>query len=318
MSAKQHQIHGDEQSFGDIRRNLVNLALALESRDQRWRFIDAVAYRTTPAYETYDGSTYTVATAWAAAHAYAVGLFIKPNTANGFIYENVAIAGTGTSAGAEPTWGTTLGADTIDNAGANQITWRCRGLHVLKTLADLSAIMSAGDPLKYFVGETYFYGRVMNVTSKRIAIQGAPLNSLKPLNGLYVGLPELAVVLRHVIPGAYDGAVRDLLIPVGLQSCRWLQAPGYLVYFECRNVTTSDTGTKPKINVKVGGNLISVNNANLGVQMVNASYQSNSPVAINVANYKITDEVDYDIRCTAAGGVGDADDLVVHSVFVLE
>lgn len=68
---------------------------------------------------------------WAAATAYTVGTFRRPTTANGFRYEVTAIAGTGTSAGAEPTWPTTVGLTVIDNPGANQITWTCRSYSVV-------------------------------------------------------------------------------------------------------------------------------------------------------------------------------------------
>lgn len=70
--------------------------------------------------------------AWAAATAYTVGTFRRPTNANvnGFRYEVTAIAGTGTSGGAEPAWPTTPGSTVIDNAGPNQITWTCRTFEV--------------------------------------------------------------------------------------------------------------------------------------------------------------------------------------------
>lgn len=61
---------------------------------------------------------------WAATTAYAVGAIVKPATANNFRYQVIAIAGTGTSGGAQPTFPTSLGATVVDNAGANQITWQ--------------------------------------------------------------------------------------------------------------------------------------------------------------------------------------------------
>jgi hypothetical protein len=63
---------------------------------------------------------------WVTATAYTVGTFRRPITANGLRYEVTAIAGTGTTGGAEPTWPIMPGATVIDNAGANQITWTCR------------------------------------------------------------------------------------------------------------------------------------------------------------------------------------------------
>lgn len=64
-------------------------------------------------------------TAWQAATAYAVGDIVIPTTTNFHAYQVSSISGTGTSAGAEPTWPTTPGTTVIDNAGANQITWTC-------------------------------------------------------------------------------------------------------------------------------------------------------------------------------------------------
>ncbi len=71
--------------------------------------------------------------AWQAATAYAVGTFRRPVAPNGFRYEVTAIAGTGTSGGAEPAWPTTVGATVIDNPGANQITWTCRSHDITDT-----------------------------------------------------------------------------------------------------------------------------------------------------------------------------------------
>lgn len=74
---------------------------------------------------TLSGQSYTYQT-WAAATAYAVGTYRAPTVPNGFRYSVESISGTGTSGGTEPVWPTTLGATVIDNAGANQITWKCR------------------------------------------------------------------------------------------------------------------------------------------------------------------------------------------------
>ena len=71
--------------------------------------------------------------AWVTATAYAVGVFRRPTTANGFRYEVTAIAGTGTSGAVEPVWPTSIGATVIDNAGADQIEWTCRSFAVTDT-----------------------------------------------------------------------------------------------------------------------------------------------------------------------------------------
>lgn len=71
--------------------------------------------------------TIPVPAAWATATVYPLGALVrKTGTApNPLLYFRViAKSGTGTSGTPEPTWPTTAGATVIDNAGANQLTWR--------------------------------------------------------------------------------------------------------------------------------------------------------------------------------------------------
>ena len=69
-------------------------------------------------------------TAWATATPYAVGTVVRPASGNGFLYEAVAISGSGTS-GSTPTWPTVVGETVIDNAGSNQIIWSCIGESII-------------------------------------------------------------------------------------------------------------------------------------------------------------------------------------------
>lgn len=70
-----------------------------------------------------------VASTWLTATVYAVGAYVVPTTFGsltgsvGRVFKCTAVAGTGTSGGAQPTWPTTAGGTVTDNAGANQITW---------------------------------------------------------------------------------------------------------------------------------------------------------------------------------------------------
>jgi hypothetical protein len=67
---------------------------------------------------------------WVTATAYAVGVFRRPTVKNGYRYKVTAVAGTGTSGGAEPIWPTAIGAVVVDNPGANQITWTCQAFDI--------------------------------------------------------------------------------------------------------------------------------------------------------------------------------------------
>ena len=64
---------------------------------------------------------------WAATTVYAVGDVVKDTSSNKTIYFHAtSTSGTGTSGGSEPTWNTSEGQTTTDNAGANQIVWTTR------------------------------------------------------------------------------------------------------------------------------------------------------------------------------------------------
>ena len=56
--------------------------------------------------------------AWSAAAAISAGAKIRPTSTNNRIYQ---AGGSGTTAGSEPTWPTTIGATVVDN----DITWTC-------------------------------------------------------------------------------------------------------------------------------------------------------------------------------------------------
>lgn len=51
------------------------------------------------------------------------------------VFEVTAIAGTGTTGAAEPAWDVVVGNTTIDNAGANQVTWTTRSITLRKWMA---------------------------------------------------------------------------------------------------------------------------------------------------------------------------------------
>lgn len=59
--------------------------------------------------------------AWIATHAYTISFQIVDS--NGNVQTVVGVSGTGTSGSTHPTWATTIGSQTIDNAGSNQIIW---------------------------------------------------------------------------------------------------------------------------------------------------------------------------------------------------
>ena len=135
---------------------------------------------------------------------------------------------------------------------------------------------------------------------------------------LEYGVPEQVVVVNFFVSGNYGDGVADLLAADMNTYFRWQQSKAYLVAFSCTEKTV-DTGTEPKVNVKVNGTAVSTNDTNLGVQLTTAgTWVDNSAVAINTTYYDINPNEAVEITCTAAGGTGDAAYLTVQTTFVLE
>jgi hypothetical protein len=80
---------------------------------------------------------------WSPVTAYALNTFVNPG--NGYVYLASSISGTGTSDSVAPAWPTGVGQTIIDNAGPNQIVWKCYAPYVAPVSsadalpADLSA-----------------------------------------------------------------------------------------------------------------------------------------------------------------------------------
>jgi hypothetical protein len=274
---------------------------------QKWNLIDTADYTATPTTEEFDGSTFNNVSDWAAATGYTAGDFVKPATANGYIYECVT---NGTSGGAEPAFGTTIGADTADNT----TSWRCRGLHVVTTSADLTGSIAVGSPLKYVYSSTTFYGMCVGITASRIAVAGAPMLSNVNLSALSFGQPERVVQVTMWKDGDFDGGVADVVIEPQL---KWQLADAYLVsaYIAAAG---DDTGAdNAQVNVEVGGSAVFRNDGDDGYSVA-TSFVESSYVDINVSNYKIERGDALNPTVTAAGSNGDGTDLSIVCAFVLE
>jgi len=186
-------------------------------------------------------------------------------------------------------------------------------------MADTS-LMKVGLPIKWTQAGTVYYAIVVTVTANvSITIRGAPFQTGGVVvSNLYVGAPELVQTREFYVPGAFGVAVQDILASVGGQYARWDLGAARLVTFAAVE-KTADTGTEPKINVKSNGNLVSTEDGNLGLQPVAAgTWVYNSNVAIETTNYIVSRGHALDIRCTAAGGAGNAADLSLVMTFVLE
>lgn len=178
--------------------------------------------------------------------------------------------------------------------------------------------MKVGLPIKYTIAATDYYGVVAAlVEDTSIDIFGAPMGG--DLTALWVGPAQRVVPVRYFVGGTYGDNVIATLLKTDMMTYEWWDfTAAYLVYFACIH-SGVDTGAEAKINVNVNGAAVSTNDTNKGVQLgAIDTWVGNSPVAINVSNYDIQWHEAIEINCTEAGGTGDAENLTVACVFVLE
>lgn len=179
------------------------------------------------------------------------------------------------------------------------------------TMSDTTGI-AVGLPLKYTISATVYYAVVVAVVANTsMDIAGASLGG--DVSGLYVGRPEMVVVETWFVPSTYGDGAADLLDADNNEAYDWWYEAAYLVAFQVKH-KTDDTTTEPKVNLKAGGNLISTNDSNNGVQ-VSTSWQENG--LVNTTNYAVARGEAIEVACTVAGGTGDAADLSVAALFVL-
>lgn len=127
---------------------------AADFMSKLYTYIEAMGWVKEKGLEVADGA------AWQNTHAYSQGDVVKPTTPNGFIY---ICSTAGTSAGSEPSWGTTLKGETTSS------TAKFRAYYVGRVY---SSIGEAGTEPKNYV---YLYGLTDTMYCYLLGIIGTPL-----------------------------------------------------------------------------------------------------------------------------------------------
>lgn len=187
------------------------------------------------------------------------------------------------------------------------------------TCSDTSPF-SVGLPLKYTYGGTTYYGIVSAVlTDSYIDIVGAPLNTGSALTALYVGTPEMLFPVDFFIPSTYGASTGDKLASMADTYFRWNLPKANLVHFQAIQKKADSGGSQPKVNVKIEGYKVSNYDSSNGIQLSDyGSWVSNPDVSIDTTRYEIERGEDVEITCTAAGSTGDAEDLTISCLFVMQ
>jgi len=177
---------------------------------------------------------------------------------------------------------------------------------------------AVGMAVRWTQSGTDYYGIVSAVSaSTSITVHGPALSTSVNITALYAGDDSRIVQRDVLISGNYGDGAADLIASDNKSAWRWNGPAAHLVHFAAIH-NSDDTGAnQPKVNVKVGGNAVSTNDSNNGVQ-VGTTWQDNPAAEVNASNYAVSNGDAIEIACTVAGSNGDASDLTVGIVFVLD
>ncbi|MFA7177762.1 MAG: hypothetical protein WC114_10975, partial [Smithellaceae bacterium] len=198
-----------------------------------------------------------------------------------------------------------------------------------KILMSDTSQMEVGYPVRYEYLGTVYYGIVAEVSENvHVTIRGAALDVGEDLTDLRVGPAARVVVERLSIPGAYlvpwhvptgTGSEADMLAEIARRAVAWRHGPAKLVAMAVTQATADGTA-QPKFNVSIAGDVVLTQDAGAGIQVsaTPGAWTWSSAVGIDAAEYSIATGDALEIVCTASGSDGEACDLSVELLFVLE
>lgn len=185
------------------------------------------------------------------------------------------------------------------------------------TMSDTS-MLKVGLALRYSYDGATYYGIVMAISANTyIDLAGAPLNMAKDLTALAFGSTAKVIQVDFFVADTYADGADDTLLASDMNTAfSWMGPKAYLAAFKVKH-KTDDSGTQPKVNVMVNGQAVGTEDSGNG-PAVSTSWAYCSAVALDTTKYDINKDEAVEVACKAAGGTGDAADLTVECLFVLE
>lgn len=180
------------------------------------------------------------------------------------------------------------------------------------------AIHAKGRPIRYKdAGGGYNYGIITDYATGTVTLAGAPMTTNCD-EVLEYGDFTRVVPVEVMIPSSFAaaGASSTLINTVLKSDLAWRMGKAYLVQFYII-VDTDDSGAnQTRVNVNIAGSAVGTANTNAGVAIAE-TWQSTT-TDINTSNYDIAFGEAIELTCDANGTNGDAKDLTVSMIFVLE
>ncbi|MEN6550216.1 MAG: hypothetical protein ABFE07_29580 [Armatimonadia bacterium] len=181
-----------------------------------------------------------------------------------------------------------------------------------------TAGLKAGLALRYSYNGGTYYGIITALSANSyIDLAGAPLDTGQNLTALAFGSTAKVIQVDFFVADTYADGADDTLLASDMNTAfSWMGPKAYLVAFKVKH-KTDDSGTQPKVNVMVNGQAVGTEDSGNG-PTVSTSWVYGSAVALDATKYDINKDEAVEVACKAAGGTGDAADLTVECLFVLE
>lgn len=189
---------------------------------------------------------------------------------------------------------------------------------------DWTGTILPGMWLKLKLSGTYIYAAVQAVaysSNTTVTIVGPDLTTgAGDLAEAFYADPTIPPI-EYMVEGNWAAAIEtDLLRDVAKTPIKWLSSKAYLVGYSASQETV-DTGAEGKLNVEINGASVNTNDSNNGIQLGAAntwvdSWSATDAGGMSTSNYDINFGEELELSCTAAGGSGDARNLVAVLIFV--
>lgn len=177
--------------------------------------------------------------------------------------------------------------------------------------------LAVGLSVKYRYDGTDYYGVINSINGSTVTIHGAPLDTGETIESIHIGPPPEEI--NFSISNMYGDDVENELLLTDMNTVyKWSLPNAYIVKMEATHIAADTGANQPKINMIVDGEYISNNDNNLGIQLSTAETWVQTTSNISTSGYNLSKDDTIEIVCTAAGSNGDAENLVVKALVVID
>jgi len=181
-----------------------------------------------------------------------------------------------------------------------------------------SAMLTVGTPIRVTQGGVVRYAVVSAKTGTYVDILGPALNIAQAITAFEASTPDRVIQCDLFIAGLYAGTTGEKVASVMRTRNRWMMGPARIVHFAAVH-HVADTTVQPRVNLANASVAVSTNSTNQGILLSTAGTWVDNPAAtISAAPATLAYGSVIEVNVTVAAGTGNASDLTVSYLAVLE